>query len=440
MEELESVTKKLMNAAGGRSCQVAALKYQQIDGMNTALPVGPPKVHPWRTLTTESLAAFLPFRSREIQEEGGIYLGVNAISGNLILCNRTGLMNQSALVTGVPGSGKSMMSKTLIVPEILDGEDCVMICDPEGEYAQLVQAIGEDYTIVHISAGGKDHLNAMYMVEGYGETNSVVAKSEFIMSLIARIDENGVKPQQKSIIDRCIREIFREANETGMVPTLCTLREKLLVQPEPEAKDVALALELYTTGSLDIFGQQGNVDLGKRVIVFDIHELSEHLRPAALLVITDTMLNRVTINSKNNIRTDLSLDECHIMLSDPYSTQFFTSAWRQFRKRNACPTAITQNVEFLTSQVTGRTMVSNSECVIMLNQGPDDREELAKLLNISRDELGYITNAEPGTGLIRVGGAIVPFINRIPKNTKLYQCMTTKPSDKWDTGGEKDAG
>ena len=320
---------------------------------------------------------------------------------------------------------------------VLRGESGSNTADPL-DYAQLVEALGGDYTIVHISAGGKDHLNAMYMVEGYGETNSIVQKSEFIMSLIARIDEDGVKPQQKSIIDRCIREIYREAQETGMIPTLCTLREKLLVQPEPEAKDVALSLELYTAGSLDIFGQQGNVDLSKRIIVFDIHELSEHLRAAALLVITDTMLNRVATNSKKNIRTHLFLDEFHVMLSDPYSTQFFTSAWRQFRKRNAYPTAITQNVEFLTSQVTGRTMVSNSECVIMLNQGQDDREELAKILSISNDELSYITNAKPGSGLLRVGGSIVPFINSIPKNTKLYQCMTTKPSDKWDTEGKKD--
>ena len=376
------------------------------------------------------MAAFIPFNVRDIQEDGGTYLGVNAMSGNLILCNRMGLMNQSSLVLGVPGSGKSMITKSLIIPIILNSKDVVMICDPEGEYAHLVEALSDDdCSVIHISAGGKDRLNAMFMVEGYGESNSVVAKSEFILSLVARIDENGVKPQQKSIIDRCIREIYREANETGTIPTLCTLREKLLVQPEPEAMDVALALELYTEGSLDIFGQQGNVDLSKRIIVFDIHELSEHLKAAALLVITDAMLNRVSLNWKKNVRTHLFLDEFHVMLSDQYSTQFFTSAWRQFRKRNAYPTAITQNVEFLTSQVTGRTMVSNSECVIMLNQGQDDREELAKILNISEQESKYITDARPGTGLIRIGGSIVPFINHYPADTKLYQLMTTKPGE-----------
>lgn len=428
-EELERITKKLISAALGKACQVAVLRYQQIDGMNTALPVGPPRIHTFRTITTEGLALFLPFRVREIQEDGGTYLGVNATSKNLILCNRTSLMNQSSLVTGVPGSGKSMEAKSLMIPIILNSNDSLMICDPEGEYAPLVEALGVDYTIAHLSAGGKDRLNAMFMVDGYSETSSVVQKSEFILSLVSRFDENGVRPQQKSIVDRCIREIYREAQETGTIPTLCTLREKLLVQSEPEAKDVALALELYTTGSLDIFGQQGNVDLSKRIIVFDIHELSEHLKPAALLVITDTMLNRVAMNSRKNVRTHLFLDEFHVMLSDPYSTQFFTSAWRQFRKRNAYPTAITQNVEFLTSQVTGRTMVSNSECVIMLNQGQDDREELAKLLGISNDEMSYITNAEPGCGLIRVGGSIVPFMNRFPKKTKLYQLMSTKPGE-----------
>ena len=213
------------------------------------------------------------------------------------------------------------------------------------------------------------------------------------------------------------------------VPTLCTLREKLLAQPEPEAKQIALSLELYTTGSLDIFGKQSNVDLDKRVIVFDIHGLGAQLKPTGLLVITDTMLNRVTLNWKKGKRTHVFIDEFHVVFENEFSAQFFNSAWRQFRKRNAYPTAITQNVEYLLDSVQASTMLSNSEFVVMLNQAASDREELAKLLNISNEQMSYITNADPGCGLIKYGGSLVPFVNRFPKDTKLYQLMTTKPGE-----------
>ena len=211
------------------------------------------------------------------------------------------------------------------------------------------------------------------------------------------------------------------------MPTLTSLRQKLMEQNEPEAKELALSLELYTTGSLNIFGKQSNVDLDKRVVVFDIRDLGENLKPTGLLVITDTILNRVSLNWKKGKRTHVFLDEFHVVFSNEYSAQFFNSAWRQFRKRNAYPTAITQNVDYLLDSVQARTMLSNSEFIIMLNQAASDREQLAKLLNISNEQLSYITNAEPGCGLIKYGGSLVPFVNRFPKNTKLYQLMDTTP-------------
>ena len=213
------------------------------------------------------------------------------------------------------------------------------------------------------------------------------------------------------------------------IPTLCTLRDMLLEQPEPEAKQIALSLELYTTGSLDIFGKQSNVDLDKRVVVFDIHGLGSQLKPTGLLVITDTMLNRVTLNWKKGKRTHVFIDEFHVVFENEFSAQFFNSAWRQFRKRNAYPTAITQNVEYLLDSVQASTMLSNSEFVVMLNQAASDRGQLAKLLNISNEQMSYITNADAGCGLIKYGSALVPFINRFPQNTKLYQLMTTRPGE-----------
>ena len=428
-EMLESETEAVKAIAQNRMCQIATLNYRQLDGLNTSLPIGPQKINSFRTLTTESLAVLMPFKVQEIQEKGGMYFGENAISGNLILCNKENLQNQSSMVLGVPGSGKSFITKEQIFMLMANTEDDILIFDPEGEYAPLVEAMGDMSTVIRIAAGGKDRLNAMYMVDGYGENDPIVVKSQFIMSLIEQIDKNGVGPQHKSIIDRCVAAIYKDAKEVGYMPTLSSLRLKLLEQPEPQAKDIALSLELFTTGSLDIFGHGSNVDLDKRVTVFDIHGLGAQLKPTALLVITDTMLNRVTLNWKRGKRTHIFIDEFHVVFENEYSASFFNSAWRQFRKRNAYPTAITQNVEYLLDSVQASTMLSNSEFLIMLNQAASDREKLGKLLNISNEQMSYITNADTGCGLIKYGSALVPFVNRFPKNTKLYELMTTKPGE-----------
>ena len=435
-EQLDSDTDAILSIARKHMCQMAILKYQQMDGLKTVLPFGVRKIDAFRTLTTESLAVFIPFKVQEIMDKGGIYFGENAISHNLIMCNRENLMNQSTFILGVPGSGKSFSAKELIFFLLLNTDDDILICDPEGEYATMLESMQKIASIIRVSAGGRDRLNAMYMVDGYGENNPIVVKSQFIMSLVEQIDRKGVGPQQKSIIDRCTAAVYREAEETGIVPTLNTLRQKLLEQPEPEAKKIALSLELYTTGSLDIFGHGSNVDLDERVVVFDIHGLGTQLKPAGLLVITDTMLNRVTLNWKRGKRTHVFIDEFHVVFENEFSAEFFNSAWRQFRKRNAYPTAITQNVEYLLDSVQASTMLSNSEFIIMLNQAASDREKLAKLLNISNEQMSYITNAESGCGLIKYGGALVPFVNRFPKDTLLYQLMTTRPGEGTFAGGQ----
>ena len=429
-EQLDSDTEAVLSIARKHMCQLAVLKYQQFDGLNTVLPIGTRRINAFRTLTTESLAVFIPFKVQEIQDAGGIYFGENAISHNLIMCNKANLLNQSAFLLGVPGSGKSFAAKELITFLMLNTEDDILICDPEGEFSPLVKAMGDDIgAVFNLCAGGKHRLNAMYMVVGYGEQYPIVEKSQFIMSLVEQIDKNGVGPQHKSIIDRCTALVYKEAQETGIVPTLTTLREKLLVQPEEKAREIALALELFTTGSLDIFGHGSNIDLDKRVVVFNIHDLGEQLKPTGLLVITDTMLNRVTLNWQKGKRTHVFIDEFHVVFESEQGAGFFNSAWRQFRKRNAYPTAITQNVEYLLDSVQASTMLSNSEFIIMLNQAASDREKLSKLLNISNEQMSYVTNADAGCGLIRYGSALVPFVNRFPKDTKLYDLMTTRPGE-----------
>ena len=377
----------------------------------------------------------MPFKVQEIMDRGGIYFGENAISHNLILCNLENLMNQSTFILGVPGSGKSFTAKLQIFLTLLSTGDDILICDPESEYASMLRGI-DNVTIANISASGGDRLNAMYMEEGYGGEEPLVEKSQFIMSLLERIDKTAVGAKQHSIIDRCVEYVYEDAKKSGHVATLCHLREKLLEQPNPEAQDLALALELYTRGSLNIFGRESTVDLNKRVVVFDIHGLGEQLKPAGLLVITDTMLNRVAQNWKKGKRTHVIIDEFHVVFENEFSAAFFNSAWRQFRKRNAYPTAITQNVEYLLDSVQASTMISNSEFIVMLNQAPKDREKLGELLNISDEQMSYVTNTEPGCGLIRYGGAVVPFVNRFPKNTKMYQRMTTRPGEGDFAGGQ----
>lgn len=425
--ELDADTDALLKVAADHMCQMAVLRYQQLDGLNTALPIGTRKIDTFRTLTTESLAVFMPFKVQEIQEPGGIYFGENAISHNLILCNMKNLLNQSMMLLGIPGSGKSFFAKLLIVAIALSTKDDIIILDPEGEYTPLVKALGG--SVMCFAVGGSDWLNAMAMEEGYGEGSPVAFKSQFIMSLLKQIDPDGVRAHHKSIIDRCVALVLQEQKKIGKVPTLCTLREKLLEQPEQEARDLALTMELYTSGSLNIFAHETNVDTRNRIQSYDIHDLGEELKQPGFVTITDAMINRVNYNWAHGKKTHIFVDEFHIAYENEYSGNFFTSAWRQFRKRNAAPCAITQNVEYMLDSVQASTMVSNSEFVVMLNQAESDQERLSKLLNISPEQMSYVNGSEAGCGLMRYGSALVPFVNRFPANTELYKLITTKPGE-----------
>ena len=425
--ELDADTDALLKVAADHMCQMAVLRYQQLDGLNTALPIGTRKIDTFRTLTTESLAVFMPFKMQEIQEPGGIYFGENAISHNLILCNMKNLLNQSMMLLGIPGSGKSFFAKLLIVAIALSTKDDIIILDPEGEYTPLVKALGG--AVMCFAVGGSDWLNAMAMEEGYGEGSPVAFKSQFIMSLLKQIDPDGIRAHHKSIIDRCVARVLQEQKKTGKVPTLCTLREKLLEQPEQEARDLALTMELYTSGSLNIFAHETNVDTKNRIQSYDIHDLGEELKQPGFVAITDAMINRVNYNWAHGKKTHIFVDEFHIAYENEYSGNFFTSAWRQFRKRNAAPCAITQNVEYMLDSVQASTMVSNSEFVVMLNQAESDQGRLSKLLNISPEQMSYVNGSEAGCGLMRYGSALVPFVNRFPANTELYKLLTTKPGE-----------
>lgn len=427
-EQLDSDTETLFTIGRKHLCQFATLKHQQMDALNTVLPYGVRKIDALRTMTTESVAVFIPFRVQEVSDRGGIYCGINAISRNMILCNKRNLLNANGFRLGVPGSGKSFGAKEEIAFIAIATDDDILVCDPEGEYG-IIEALGGE--VIRIAAGSPDHINAMDMVEGYGDSgNPIIEKSEFILSLFEQLDRNhSLSVIEKGIIDNCVKNVYEDYQNGGPTPTLCVLQDELRKHRDKEAEGLAKSMELFTNGSLNIFAHPTNVNTQNRMVVYDILNLGSQLKTMGLLVITDAMINRVSENWKKGKRTHLYIDEFHVVFENNYSSNFFSSAWRRFRKRNAYPTGITQNVEYLLESVTARTMLSNSEFIVMNNQSASDRTELARLLNISEQQLSYVTNAEAGCGLMRIGNAIVPFVNRFNTNTALYRLMTTKPGE-----------
>ncbi|MHB1314602.1 MAG: VirB4-like conjugal transfer ATPase, CD1110 family [Christensenellales bacterium] len=428
-DQLDSDTEALLTTARKHLCQFAPLTYQQMDGLHTVLPYGLRKIDAIRTLTTESTAVFMPFRAQEITHNGGIYYGQNVISRNMIIANRKLLLNGNSFILGVSGSGKSFAAKREIVNLILSTGDDIILIDPEREYSSLVKAMGGE--IIHISATSNNHINAMDMNKEYGDgANPVILKSEFVLSLCEQlIGGHNLGAKQKSLIDRCTASVYRhylQSNYRDNPPTLQDFHAELLKQVEPEAQEVALAIELFTSGSLNTFAKPTNVDVNSRLICYDILDLGKQLLPIGMLVVLDSILNRITKNRAKGKNTFIIIDEIYLLFQHEYSANFLFTLWKRVRKYGAFCTGITQNVDDLLQSHTARTMLANSEFIVMLNQASTDRLELAKLLNISDLQLSYITNVDAGSGLIKVGSTLVPFMDRFPRYTRLYSLMTTK--------------
>ena len=439
-EELDSDTEALQSIARKHLCQLAPLNWQQADGLVTALPLGLRRISALRTLTTEALAVLMPFKAQEIRHQGGVYYGQNVISKNLIIADRRQLLNGNGFVLGVSGAGKSMVAKQEIVDLALEADDgCggdgepydIIVIDPESEYRPLIEGLGGQ--VIDISAASPNHINAMDMEQGYGDgENPVVLKSEFLLSLCEQLVGDGkLSAKEKSIIDRCTAQCYRDyirGGYQGGVPTLQDFHAELLRQPETEARDVALAIELFTEGSLNTFAKPTNVDTSSHILCYDIRELGRQLQPVGMLVVLDSIFNRIIRNRKLGRNTWVYLDEIYLLFQHEYSANFLFTLWKRVRKYGACCTGLTQNVDDLLQSHTARTMLANSEFLVMLNQAGTDRVELARLLNISDEQLSYITNVDFGRGLIKCGSAIVPFVNHFPQN-RLYKLMTTKPSE-----------
>lgn len=431
-KQLDSDTETLFSVARKHLCQLSTLKWQQVDGLNTALPYGIRKINALRTLTTESTAVLIPFHTQEIMQPGGIYYGQNAVSKNMLVADRRKLLNGNSFRLGVSGSGKSFSAKEEIVALALATEDDILILDPESEFGSLVEALNGE--VIRISATSDTHLNAMDMDSAYGnEKNPLIEKSEFILSLFEQLVGAGnLSAKEKSILDRCTADVYRDymrGGYQGEIPTLKDLYRQLMLQPEEEARGLALSSELFINGSLNTFAQPTNVNTKSRIIAYDIRELGEQLMPLGMLVTLDSIFNRVIQNWKKGKTTWIFADEFYLLFRYQYSADFFYRLYKRIRKYSGFVTGLTQNVEELLKSDTARLMLANSEFLILLNQATTDREELASLLNISDNQLSYITNVGAGHGLIRCSGNIVPFENSFPKNTKLYRLMTTKPGE-----------
>lgn len=427
---LDRDTELINSVARKYLCQIGTLNYQQEEGLNSVLPLGINSLKVDRCLTTESTAIFIPFTSQELVQQDGMYYGLNAVSRNLIMFNRKSLKNANGFILGSPGSGKSFSAKREMVNVLLNTGDDVIIIDPEREYTRLVQNFKGE--VIYISAGSKNFINPLDMTIDYSDDDDpLLLKSDFVLSLCEVIvgGRDGLTPKEKSIIDRCLKITYREYMQDfdpDKIPTLKDFYEILIRQKEPEAENLATSLELYITGNLSVFANKTNIDINNRLVCFDIKDLGKQLKTMGMLIVLDAVWNRITVNRNKGKRTWIYMDEIYLLFANEYSANFLFELYKRARKWGAIPTGITQNVEDLLKSELARRMLSNSDFIMMLNQAPTDRAELAKLLNISSTQLSYVTNSDPGQGLLFSGNSIIPFVDKFPQETKLYRMMTTK--------------
>ena len=417
------------------NCQLTRLDFQQEEGLMSALPLGLNQIEIQRGLTTSSTAIFVPFTTQELFQNGkeALYYGINALSNNLIMVDRKLLKNPNGLILGTPGSGKSFSAKREIANCFLLTNDDIIICDPEAEYAPLVERLHGQ--VIKISPTSTNYINPMDLNLDYSDDESPLSlKSDFILSLCELIvgGKEGLQPVQKTIIDRCVRLVYQtylNDPRPENMPILEDLYNLLRAQDEKEAQYIATALEIYVTGSLNVFNHQSNVDINNRIVCYDIKELGKQLKKIGMLVVQDQVWNRVTINRAAHKSTRYYIDEMHLLLKEEQTAAYTVEIWKRFRKWGGIPTGITQNVKDLLSSREVEHIFENSDFVYMLNQAGGDRQILAKQLGISPHQLSYVTHSSEGEGLLFYGSTILPFVDHFPKNTELYRIMTTKPQE-----------
>jgi len=415
------------------NCALKRLDFQQEQGLMSSLPIGINQIEIQRGLTTSSTAIFVPFTTCELFMGGqALYYGLNALSNNLIMADRKQLKNPNALILGTPGSGKSFTAKREIINVFLITDDDIIIADPEAEYFPVVSRLGGQ--VVKLSPTSTQYINPMDINVDYDDEDPLTLKSDFILSLCELIvgGKEGLKPAEKTIIDRCVRLVYRDFlsdPKPENMPILEDLYNLLRKQTEAEAQHIATALEIYVTGSLNVFNHRTNINAQNRLICFDIKELGKSLKKIGMLILQDAVWNRVTANRAAHRTTWFYMDEMHLLLKEEQTAAYTVEIWKRFRKWGGIPTGITQNVkDFLLSREV-ENIFENSDFILMLNQAGGDRQILAKQLGISPHQLSYVTHSGPGEGLIFYGSVIIPFVDRYPKETESYRIMTTRPEE-----------
>ena len=417
------------------NCQLVRLDFRQEEGLMSSLPLGLNQVEIQRSLTTSAVAIFVPFTTQELYQNGSeaLYCGLNALSNNLIMVDRKFLKNPNGLILGTPGSGKSFAAKREIANVFFVTNDDIIICAPEAEYGPLVERLHGQ--VIKIAPTSPHYINPMDLNLNYSDDeNPLSLKSDFILSLCELIvgGKDGLQPVEKTIIDRCVRMVYRDYlndPKPENMPVLEDLYQELRRQEEKEAQYVATALEIYVTGSLNVFNHRTNVDIQNRIVAFDIKELGKQLKKIGMLVVQDQVWNRVTVNREAHKATRYYIDEFHLLLKEEQTAAYSVEIWKRFRKWGGVPTGITQNVKDLLASREVENIFENSDYIYMLNQASGDRQILAKQLNISPHQLSYVTHSGEGEGLLFYGNIILPFVDRFPKDTELYRVMTTKPNE-----------
>ena len=433
-QKLENLVYSADGITNTQNCDLIRLDYQQEQGFLSALPIGINQVEIQRGLTTSGTAIFLPFRACEVFQKGGVYYGLNATTGRMILADRKKLKCPNGVVLGTPGSGKSFSCKREAADVYLHTSDDLLFLDPEHEYLSLCRQLSGQ--IIRLAPDSGDYINPLDvdLSVDTGE-NPLLMKADFIMSfceLILSASQGGLKPIEKSVIDRCIPKVYREYLKDPRperMPVLGDLYQCLRSQEEGQALELATALELYVSGSLSYLNHQTNVNINNRVVCYDISALGQNLKKPGMLTVQNNIWQRTTVNRYAGKTTRIYLDEFHLLLKEPQTAAYTAEIYKRFRKWNGIPTALTQNVKDLLDSPEIENILENSDFILMLNQAASDRNILAQRLGISPQELTHITNSGAGEGLLFFGDKIIPFIDKFPTDTKLYQVMTTKPAD-----------